>query len=290
MTGSKSENNSAAERKPFFDLQGLIASKNPRLLRIMPGFLLSYLKRVIHEKELNDFMYNFQDRIGVDFLSDCLDEFGVNLELKGLENIPAAGKITIASNHPLGGMDGMALILAASKVRKEICFPVNDLLMNVPNLQPLFIPINKHGSNAGNIQIMNETYASNKTLLYFPAGLCSRMVKGEIIDLDWKKTFITKSKIFQRDIIPTYINGRNSSFFYRLANFRKLLGLKANIEMLYLIDEMFKQRNKPLIITFGKPIPYTVFDKRHSDTEWASRLRSHVYAIREGKDNFTDFI
>jgi putative hemolysin len=151
--------------------------------------------------------------------------------------------------------------------------------MNLENLKELFIPINKHGSNAGNVRQIDETYASNKAVLYFPAGLCSRKKHGQICDLEWKKSFITKTKAHKRDIIPTHIDGRNSAWFYNLARYRSKLGIKANIEMLYLVDEMFKQKNKNINIVFGKPIPYTVFDKRFTDLAWAQKLKAHVYQL-----------
>jgi putative hemolysin len=179
----------------------------------------------------------------------------------------------------LGGLDGMALMKVVGEVRKDIVFPVNDLLMNVPNLLPLFIPINKHGSNTQNMLIMNDTFASDKTILYFPAGLCSRKQKGKILDLEWKKTFITKARTYKRDIIPVHINGRNSDWFYNLAKWRKRLGIKANIEMLYLVDEMYKQNNKNISITFGKPISWTTFDNRFPDIIWAKKVKQHVYTL-----------
>jgi len=276
--------------KPLFSIESLIVSKNPRLLKFIPNVVLNYFKGVIHEEELNDAMHRFRHLPALEFIDSILGEFGSVIVVKGDENIPTTGRLMVASNHPLGGMDGMALMKAVGRVRHDFTFPVNDLLMHVPNLKPHFIPINKHGSNAGNIRIMDEAYASDQTVLYFPAGMCSRMTKGQILDLEWKKTFLTKARKFQRDIIPTYIDGRNSLFFYRLANIRKFLGIKANVEMLYLVDEMYKQRGRTLTILFGKPIPYTTFDKRHTDQEWAARIKAHVYALKDGKDNFNDFI
>jgi len=174
----------------------------------------------------------------------------------------------------------MALIDVAGKVRPDIVFPVNDILMNVPGLQPLFIPINKHGRNTENVRIIDETFASDKMILYFPAGLVSRKQRGGVIrDLPWKKTFVSKAKKYQRDVIPVHISGRNSNFFYNLANWRKKLGIKANIEMLYLVDEMVKQKGKPIRITFGEPIPWTTFDKSKTDRQWAEEVKKRVYAL-----------
>ena len=276
------ENNEVVE----IDVEALLRSKSPKLLRIIPGFVISYLKRIIHQDEINKALHDFKDYYGLDFIDRILSVFGADIRVEGLENIKPGQRYIIASNHPLGGLDGMALMQAVGKVRCDILFPVNDLLLFLPNIRSLFIPINKHGSNSQNLKILDDSFASDSTILYFPAGLCSRKQRGGILDLEWKKTFLTKAKKFQRDIIPVHIDGRNSNFFYNLALIRKLLGIKANIEMLYLSDEMFKQKEKHICIRFGKPIPYTTFTKAHSDQEWSQKLKDHVYAIGKGEDNF----
>jgi putative hemolysin len=245
----------------------------------IPRFIYSYFKKVIHQDDLNEGIKRFGDLSGLSFLREILDYMGVKITHQGIENIPVEGRFIIASNHPLGGLDGMALMKIAGAVRPDIVFPVNDLLMNIPNLRPLFIPINKLGSNSHNLVIMNEAFASDKVILYFPAGLCSRKQHGLVMDLEWKKTFITKAITYKRDIIPVYINGRNSNWFYNLANWRKHLGIKVNIEMLYLVDEMFKQNNKSIKIIFGKPIPWETFDNRFPDIVWAQKVKQHVYTL-----------
>jgi putative hemolysin len=167
------------------------------------------------------------------------------------------------------------------KVRHDIIFPVNDLLMNLPNLKQLFSPINKHGSNKENIKIIEDIFASEMFVLYFPAGLVSRKQKRSIIDLDWKKSVISWAKKYERDIIPVHIDGRNTNFFYNLARLRKKIGIKANIEMLFLPDEMFKQKNKTLSFTIGEPISYQNFDNTHTNVEWAQILKEKVYALNK---------
>jgi 1-acyl-sn-glycerol-3-phosphate acyltransferase len=272
---------SSQMQESFLDLDRVIANKNPGLLKVLPPFILNYLKKVIHQDDLNDIVKNNRNLFGIDFLDACLKGFGVNIVFHGLENIPAEGRWIVAANHPLGGLDGMALMKVVGKIRKDIVFPVNDLLMNIPNLKGLFIPINKHGSNAANIRIIEETFASDKAMLYFPAGLCSRKLKGKIFDLDWKKSFISKARAHKRDIIPCFINGRNSNWFYNLARFRAFLKIRTNIEMLYLVDEMYKQRAKEIVITFGKPISYTIFDKQKPDVIWAQILKKYVYTLEQ---------
>jgi putative hemolysin len=274
MSDTATDNN-----KNFLDLEKVIAGKNPGLLKAIPGFIIRYLKRIIHQEDLNAIIYRHRDKFGLEFLDSVLKDFGVKITYDGLENVPATGRWIVAANHPLGGMDGMALMWVCGKVRQDIVFPVNDLLMHIDNLRQLFIPVNKHGSNAGNARIIDETFASDKAMLYFPAGLCSRRNKDGICDLNWKKSFVTKAKQHQRMVIPCYIKGRNSNWFYNLARWRTRLGVKTNIEMLYLVDEMFKQRDKEISITFGKPISFSIFDKTKSDSAWANELKNHVYSL-----------
>jgi putative hemolysin len=269
--------------KEFINIRKVFDEKNPKLSKIIPGFIFSYLKRVIHQDELNKALYEYRDKYGVEFIDAILENFGVKVETIGFENLPATGRQIIVANHPLGGLDGMALMREIAKVRQDFLFPVNDLLMHLPNLKELFIPINKHGSNADNIRLFNQTFASEKLLLYFPAGLVSRKQNGKILDLEWKKTFLSKAIQYQRDIIPVHISGRNTNFFYRLARWRAKLGIKANIEMLYLVDEMVKQKDKLIRITFDKPIAISTFDKRHNHAQWAELVKEHVYAIGRGE-------
>jgi len=285
----------------FIDVEQLFARKNPGLLKIMPGFIFSYLKKILHQEEINGYIYRNRDKFGLEFIDAMLDEFGVKTEIiippplspthpltlqpshPPLTNlISPTGRYIIVSNHPLGGMDGMALIQVIGKVRKDIVFPVNDILTYIPGLQPLFIPINKHGKNTDNIEIIENTFASEKVILYFPAGLVSRKHKGGIIkDLEWKKTFITKARKYKRDIIPVYIAGRNSNFFYNLSSWRGKLGIRANIEMLYLVDEMAKQKGKTIKMIFGQPIPYTTFDRSKTDVQWAEFVKNIVYDLEK---------
>lgn len=267
----------------FINLKRLVQNKNPKLLRYIPGFLFTWLKNILHLDEVNGAIYRNRDRIGLDFVDAILEEFGSNIEVRNAHLIPKTGRITVASNHPLGGLDGMALMQAVGRERRDIVFPVNDILMYLPNLKVLFIPINKMGKNNKNAHALNDIFATDHALLYFPAGMCSRKIDGKITDLEWKKTFITKSKQHERTIVPTYIEGYNTNFFYNLSNLRKKLGIKANIEMLYLVDEMYRQKTKKIIITFGEPISYTTLDSSKTDREWALHIRETVYAMKSKK-------
>lgn len=261
------------------DIEKIIGEKLPKLANKLPRFIFNYLKKILHQDDINGLLVRANGIAGLPFVTETMKEFNTGVIAEGLEHIEKDGRYIIAANHPIGGLDGIALIDTVGKIRPDVITPVNDFLLFVPNLRPLFIPVNKLGSNADNIKIFNETFAGDRTICYYPFGLCSRKQKGKIIDLEWKKTFITKAKTYHRDIIPTHISGRNSNFFYNLSNIRKKLGIKANIEMLFLVNEFYKQKNKTLTITFGKPIPWQTFDGRYSDSEWAMKLRNFSYNL-----------
>lgn len=273
------------KKSKFIDVENVIGSKNPKLLKWLPKFLLNYIKKVLHEDAVNEFIENHGDKHDVDFANKIIEVFGAKLKVTGQENIPKTGGVILAANHPLGGLDGVALIQTIGEVRRDIKFFANDILMNITNLKGVFVPINKHGRHSSdNIAVITKTYQSDQAVPIFPAGLVSRKQSGVIKDLEWKKSFITKAREYKRDIIPVYIDGHNSNFFYNLALWRKRLGMKVNIEMFYLMDEMFRQKNKTINIIFGKPIPHQIFDRKHTftDYEWAQKVKEHVYALKSG--------
>lgn len=275
------------------DLRKVFTAKVPKLMKHMPEWAFRRIQRLLHEDDINDILVRFKDLQGVEFINAVVQDFNLKLVLNGTENLQAGQRIVVASNHPLGGLDGMALIGVVGNHRGEVITPVNDFLTFVPNLRPIFIPVNKVGNDVANrkenIRVFNETFEGDATVCYFPFGLCSRKTKGgKIMDLDWKKTFVTKAKAYQRDVVPVHIDGRNSNFFYNLARIRKFLHIKVNIEMAFLVDELFKQRNKTLTITFGKPIPYQSFDKRFTDAQWAEKLRRFSYNLPNDPDQAFD--
>lgn len=265
----------------LIDIDKVLREKAPKYYKYIPKFVVSYLKRIVHQEELNVFLRESKDKVGVDFLKACLEFLDANIVVKGEENLPTEGLYTFVSNHPLGGQDGVALgYVLGSFYKGKVKYMVNDLLMNLQGLAPLCIPINKTGKQAKDFPRMVEAgFASNDQLIMFPAGLCSRRQNGVIRDLDWKKTFIVKSVQAQRDVVPIHFEGRNSNFFYNLANVCKFLGIKINIAMLYLADEMLKNRHKTFTVTIGKPIPWQTFDKSKTPAEWAAYVKDIVYKL-----------
>jgi len=263
------------------DVEQVLYSKNPALKKAIPGFLVRYLKRIAHQDELNEFLRIAGNRRDAEFIKAGLEFFRISYKVTGTENIPASGRYIFVSNHPLGGLDGLVFIYELSKYYKSLKFPVNDILMTIKNLSGVFLPINKHGSQEREAaRLIEEAYASGSQILYYPAGLCSRKKKGVIRDLRWHKSFISKSIQYKRDVIPAYFSGRNSDFFYNLSNIRNFLGIRANIEMLYLVDELFKQKGKAIDLVFGEAIPWQTFDKSKSAAEWAEWVKEKSYGLK----------
>ena len=269
--------------KPFIiDIDRILAEKAPN--KRIPKFIVSYLKKIAHQDRLNRFLSTeAKDKFGVPFLRVALAEIDAHLEVEGMENLPKEGLLTFVSNHPLGGADGVSLgFVLGSVYDGHIRYLVNDLIMNLEGLAPLSIPINKTGRQGRDLPRMVEMgFKSQDHLIMFPAGICSRKKKGKIVDLDWKKTFITKSVQTHRDVVPIHFEGRNSNFFYNLSNLSKFLGIKANLAMLYLVDEMYKNEGKTFRITIGKPIPWETFDHSIKPQEWTQYVRDISYSLPE---------
>lgn len=265
------------------DIKQVLRQKAPSAARKIPGFMVDYLIRTVHQDELNEILRRYHDKDGVAFMQELIGYFDLNLELVNEENIPAEGRYIFASNHPLGGLDGICLsAIIGGRFDGKIRYLVNDLLLYLSNLRSIFVPINKHGAQGKkNAELIEKAYASDNQIITFPAVLCSRKQNGKIQDTEWKKSFIQKAVEYRRDIVPVFFEGRNSNFFYRLANMRKALGIKMNYEMIYLPDEMFKSKHKTYSIHFGKPIPWQTFDSSRKPAEWAEWVKEIVYNLKK---------
>lgn len=267
------------------DVGQVLRQRLPRHYHYIPKCLVTWLKRTICQDELNAIAAAVFPRRGVEAATMALAEMGVKINVVGADNIPPTGRFVFASNHPLGGLDGLALIsFLGQRYGGNIRFVVNDLLTALTPLEDLFLPVNKHGRQSRECaKLIEEQCAGNTQIITFPAGLCSRMTKdGKIHDLKWNKFFVTHAVKYHRDIIPVYFEGQNSPFFYRFAKLRERLGLKFNIEMIYLPSEMIKRKNTTFTIHIGKPIPWTTLSVPQAAAE-AARICNMVYAMAPHK-------
>ncbi|MGV8095771.1 MAG: 1-acyl-sn-glycerol-3-phosphate acyltransferase [Mangrovibacterium sp.] len=265
--------------KPI-DIKALFAEKSQRFAKLVPGFVYRYINHIMHIREINEILARYGNQRSIDFVQSVVEYFRVKQKVVGLENIPDQGRFIFASNHPLGGFDSLLLMNNVYQKLGEVRFLVNDVLMKLTPLKDVFIPINKYGSNSRiAAKMLDEQYQSDVQILIFPFGLASRKINGEIRDREWKKHFIQKAIEYQRDVIPVHISGRNSNFFYNLANLRTSLRIKWNLEIFFLADETFKHKNQEFTLTFGKPISYKHFDKSKTPQEWAEEVRRVVYSL-----------
>jgi len=262
------------------DVREAFFTRNPGVARLIPGFVYWYIKRIVHQNEMNEFLNVHGKKTGIEFINAVIEDFNVKIIVEGENNIPKKGRFQFVANHPLGGFDGMILMHIISRYFKNIKFLVNDILMNILNIEELFVPVNTFGKQSVEYaRRIDSEYASDAQILNFPAGICSRKIKGRIIDLEWKKSFINKSIQHKRDIVPVYFGGKNSNFFYNLSNIRKALGIKTNIELFFLADEMYRQKNKTISVIFGKPVSFKTFSKNKNYQEWAKWVKDKVYAL-----------
>jgi putative hemolysin len=267
-------------------LGNILKEKAPRLARKIPDFVVNRLAKIVHQDDINKALRAIGTKTGVDAMQALVDHFKLTIRVEGEENIPPTGKFIFVSNHPLGGMDGICLsALLGQRYGGKIKYLVNDILCFLKPLQPIFIPVNKHGAQSRQSALLiNQACASDDQIITFPAGLCSRQQsKGVIEDREWKKMFIIKAIEYRRDIIPVFFEGRNSRFFYRLANLRCKLGIRSNIEMLFLPAEVFKQQGATFTVRFGQPLSHTMFDASQTPREWANEVKQIVYQTGEKK-------
>lgn len=262
------------------NIREMFMEKNPKLAKKLPGFVYNYINRIMHIEEVNEIMANHGNESGVEFTRSVVKDFNVSETINGLENLPTEGRYIFASNHPLGGFDALLILCNIDRIFGPTQTLVNDVLMKIAQLSPIFVPLNKHGGHSKDvIRQIHEVYSSDKQILIFPSGFASRKIKGKVQDLDWKKHFIAKAIEYKRDIVPIHVSGQNSNFFYNLANFRNFFGIKWNLEMFFLSDEFFSQKNQKFTITFGRPIPYSHFDKSKTHEQWAAEVRDIVYKL-----------
>lgn len=258
----------------------VLRSKAPGVSRWTPWFVKNYLRRIVHEEELNFYLENFSHLPTIEFIRASLDHMDITYSADGLGKLDPKGRYIFASNHPFGGIDGLMLAAEIASRFGDVRVVVNDLLMNLEPLAPIFIPINKHGrQNPEYAKMYKDAFESDIPIVTFPAGLCSRRRAGVVCDLEWKPNFVKQAVATQRDIVPVFFGGRLSDFFYNLSNLRTKLGVKANIEMLYLADEMFRQGGQHFEILIGDPIPWQRLDGGRDARRTALKIREEAYAL-----------
>lgn len=273
------------ESQPLkIDVDSVIRQRLPRHYKYIPRFVIRWVERIIKQDGLNKILTDMSASQGVGAADIALADLNVAYNAINEDNIPDEGRFIFASNHPLGGLDGMALVslIGHHYGGDNIKFIVNDLLMAVKPLANVFMPVNKHGRQSRqSAQEIEAEYKGDKQMITFPAGLCSRRLKGgKIGDLKWQKFVVSQAISSQRDIIPIFFDGRNSKFFYRFAKFREWLGIKFNIEMVLLPREMFKCSGQKFDVYFGKPIKWQELDAKNVRGE-AERIRDLVYTLKK---------
>lgn len=263
----------------FIDVSKVLREKAPGLKKWLPVFAENWLKRKLHEDEINEIMHAIKDYYGVEYNNRGLELLGAKIESTNSHFIPKEGGIILAANHPLGGLDGMAFVKTIAEVRPDIHFVVNDVLKNLKNYGDVFIGINKiRSTSPTSLRTIESVLMTDEAIGFFPAGLVSRKQKGVIEDLEWKKSFVTQAIDHKRLIVPVFIEGQNSRFFYNFARMRKAVGIKPNIEMLFLPDEMFKQKGQTIRVHFSEAFDPALLHNKKSHKEWAQEIKRYVYS------------
>jgi putative hemolysin len=268
----------------IIDIEKTIKNGDSRFLKSLPRFVIRLIIKIIGQEEMNRVIYKCHEKEGVPFINAVLDDWKVKVEVKSAENIPQSGRYIFVSNHPVGAMDALAILNMIYRYFPDVVSPSNELLNIIPNLRPLILGLNVFGkNNKETARKLNELFESETQIMIFPSGEVSRRKRGKISDPVWQKSFISKAIQHKRDIIPVFINGRNSNLFYVVASLRKFLGIKMYVETLLLPREMLSQRNSTVTVNIGKPISYRTFSDEISHSEWAAKVKEIVYTIGSDK-------
>ena len=258
----------------------------PKLLKKLPRFAVNFFKRRIHQDEINDCIMKAEHYCGAGFFDEALKYVGITYKMRGIENLDMSKKYVFACNHPLGGPEALIIGSLFRQIYGDgFKVPSNQLLMNMKPLKEFFVPVNvissKQSRDLG-VKIA-EMFSSDMQVLVFPAGLCARKIKGKVTEMPWKKMFVTQSRKYEKDIVPLHISGFNSKRFFFFSCLSRILKLKFNLGMIFLVDELFNKKGQEFVITIGKPISYTTLDKSKTDLEWAAEIKNKVEEL--SKDN-----
>ncbi len=268
------------QAEKYIDIESAVKRSDSKFFRSLPRFMITLLKKIVHEDEMKSTIYRSRHLEGVPFVRDVLEGWNVKVEVAGREKVPLQGRYIFASNHPVGGMDALSFFAGVGESFPDIISPANELLYHIPNMRSMIFGLNVFGKTSREAAAgLKQLFESERQIFIFPAGEVSRRKRGVISDNAWQKTFITKAVEHKRDVVPVHISGRNSNLFYNVANLRKFLRIKMFIETALLPREMMSQRNTSVTITLGYPIPFTTFMDGKSHNEWAREIRSIVYSL-----------
>jgi len=261
----------------FIDTAEIIRSRNPALHRLLPGWVLRYIRRILHEDDLNEFMRAHRGDPPDVFVDAALQRLGIAARVISPE-LSLPERCIFVANHPLGGADGLMLMQQLHGMGIEFRAFSNDLLINLTPLQAWMIRVNSYGRQSRNfVKEVEEAAGGHLSLIIYPSGFVSRPWGDGIRDLPWKKTFIQLAVRLRMDVVPVSISGTTSRRFLRLARWRKRLGIRANLEMFLLADEMFRLNGRAYTIYFHPPIPWQTFADGQPPLDWARRIENQLY-------------
>lgn len=243
---------------------------------------LFMLRRLIREEEINAFLVQNDDATGFEFIDRVLEYFNFSYTMSNKDrmNIPSSGRVLIVANHPLGALDGLALLKAIGEVRRDVKIVANDLLMNFDPLKSLFLPVDNMGKSTRKRDIARIVGAlqNEEAVIVFPAGEVSRAGVTGIKDGKWNSGFIRFARKANAPILPTFIGGKNSSLFYGASYINR------NLSTLLLAREMFNKKSVSIPMKVGEPIPFSQLDAVPVSTQEKSKLlKKHLYRIAKGR-------
>ncbi len=270
------------EKPKQIDFKKIIRNQKNNSIRKLPNFAIAIIKKILKEKQLNQFIAVTGHKYNYEFIESTIEYFNVKQKIYGFEKLDPNKSYIFVSNHPIGGWDFAVIISALRKKYSDIKVIANKVLMSLDNIKDMLIPVGVFDKTTQAEKDYIQAKLSNpKTqIITFPAGLVSRIKKGKVTDTPWHRSFVRHAVETKREIVPIFVDAVNSRFFYNIARLRKFLRIKTNIELFFIIGEQFKKNNKTIPIYIGDPIPYQKITEDKSHLEWAREIQEITSNIK----------
>ena len=243
-----------------------------------------FLRNLLHESDIRDFSQHYPELNGIDFVEQVLDYFNFSYAYRSseLDNIPSRGRVIIFANHPIGSLDGLALLKLVSEVRSDVKIVANDLLMKLKPLQSMLLPVRVFNGSSGrdDIRNMHQHLNDEGAVIVFPAGEVSRLRPQGVRDTRWQQGFVKLAKRCEAPLLPIRLYAHNSALFYTASMVYKPLAT------LLLVKEMFRQQRKHVSCRIGELIPYQALETMRllPVKQQLKLLKKHLYRLGSQKE------
>jgi putative hemolysin len=181
----------------------------------------------------------------------------LNVSAEGLEHIPEKGRVLIASVHPTGIADGVAMFDALKTRRPDMIFFANrDALRVTPRFSDVIIPVEwveekrTRRKSRETLVMAKKAFEDERCVVLFPSGRLAFMDENkQLVEREWLTSVAIFARKYDCAVVPAHITARNSWLYYWFWK------LNTELRDITLFNELLNKKGKPFAIKFGPAIP-----------------------------------